>query len=116
MYIKEVLEIDNLQYGEITKKFKPKEAKKLFRDGWMEDIDVIPPPSNSSTQTKREIEGMVENMKNLSDEQKKTYINTDHDTSYYIKEYMSNNDLSWELDDIEKIIDASKHIGRYYKI
>ena len=58
MYIKEVLEIDNLQYGEITKKFKPKEAKKLFRDGWMEDIDVTPPPSNSSTQTKREIEGI----------------------------------------------------------
>lgn len=116
MYIKEIIEIDNLQYGEITKKFKPKEAKKLFRDGWIEDIDVTPPPSNSSKQTRNEIEGMIENMKNLSDEKKKIYINTDHDTSYYIKEYMSNEDLDWDIEDIEKIIDASKHIGRYYKI
>ena len=115
MYIKEILEIDNLKYGDTPKKFKPKEAKKLFRDGWLEELNVTPPPSNSSRQTKQEIEGMVKNMKNLSDEQKKIYINTDHDTSYYIKEYMSNEDLDWELEDIEKIINSSKHIGRYYK-
>ena len=115
MYIKEILKIDNLKYGDTPKTFDAKQCKKMFRDGWLEEITISPPPANSSTQTRKEIMGMKDNMKNLSDEQKKIYINTDHDTSYYIKEYMSNEDLDWQQEDIEKIIKSAKHIGRYYK-
>ena len=81
MYIKEILKIDNLKYGDTPKTFDAKQCKKMFRDGWLEEITISPPPANSSTQTRKEIMGMKDNMKNLSDEQKKIYINTDHDTS-----------------------------------
>ena len=44
-----------------------------------------PNTSNTSKETKAELKQMSNQIKNLSDEKKKEYINTDEDTAYYIK-------------------------------
>ena len=114
-YIKNILEVNNLVFDkDPPKKFKKKEADKLFDDKWL-DMDVPPPPSNDSRQTLGEINEIIDRREMLSDFNKKVYIHTNKDTSYYIKEHLDSQDLEYDLKDIERITDSAKHIGRYYK-
>lgn len=115
MFLKEQKEIDSLVYNDNPpKKFKKDESDKLFSDGWM-DMDVPPPPANSSMVSKQEINEIIDRREMLTDFEKKVYINTNEDTSYYIKEFLEGQDLEFDIKDIERITDSVKHIGRYYK-
>jgi len=115
MYIKEVTNIDSLIFHKNPpKKPKYKEAKKLFGEDW-KDMVLPEPPKNSSRQTMDELEDIAHRQSMLTDFEKQIYKNTDHDTSYYIKEFLEEQDLEWSEDDMEKIKDSVKHIGRHYK-
>ena len=69
MYIREVLEsLDTLVFD------KPKKLKRvkyenieIFEDGW-KDIDIAPPPSNTSKISKSEIEDVIKQSDGASDE------------------------------------------------
>jgi hypothetical protein len=114
-YIKNILEVNDLVFDkDPPKKFKKKEADKLFDDKWL-DMKVPEPPKNDSRQTLGEINEIIDRREMLSDFNKKVYINTNKDTSYYIKEHLDSQDLEYDLKDIERITDSAKHIGRYYK-
>jgi len=114
-YIKNILEINDLVFDKTPpKSFNKKEADKLFDDKWLE-MEVPEPPKNNSRQTLAEINEIIDRREMLSDFDKKVYINTNEDTSYYIKEHLDGQDLEYDLRVIERITDSAKHIGRYYK-
>lgn len=115
MFIEAIQKLNLIKHKGKIKEVDKKELGELFDLSVLDEIDIMPPPANDSRKTREEIEGMIDNIKNLSDEQKSQYINTDDDTSYYIKQYMSNEDLDWDSKDIEKITDSARHIGRHFK-
>lgn len=115
MYIEAIQNLNNLKHDGKIKEVDLKELDELFDTKVLQEINVTPPPANNSKKTLDELKGMIDNINNLSDEQKTQYLNTDDDTSYYIKQYMSNNDLEYESEDIEKITDSARHIGRHFK-
>jgi len=117
MYIKNILEIKDLKFkkdGDFEKKFKMHKTEKLFDPSWM-DIELPEPPANDSQQTKSEINEIIRRREMLSDFDKKVYINTNESTTYYIREFLDEQDLEWSEDTIEDIVDSVKHIGKYYK-
>ena len=115
MFIEAVLNVDSLIYSKTPpKQFNKKASEKLFDDGWM-DMEVPLPPKNSSRQSVSEINEIIDRREMLSDFDKRVYINTNESTTYYIKEFLDGQDLEYDVKDIEKITDAAKHIGRYYK-
>ena len=100
-FIEAVVNVDSLKHTGKTKKPKIEELGELFDTKVLEELSLNPNTANSSPQTIKELKQMVGMIQKLTDEQKKRYLNTDEDTSYYIKEYMSNNDLAYTDDDIE---------------
>lgn len=115
MFIEAVQNLNSVKHEGKTKDVDKEELGKLFDTKVLDEISVTPPPANNSKKTLDEIKGMIDNIKMLSDEQKSQYLNTDDDTSYYIKQYMSNEDLPFDAVDIEKITDSARHIGRKFK-
>lgn len=115
MFIEAVLNVDSLIYSKTPpKQFNKKGSDKLFDDGWM-DMEVPLPPKNSSRQSVSELNEIIDRREMLSDFDKRVYINTNESTTYYIREFLDGQDLEYDVKDIEKITDAAKHIGRYYK-
>jgi len=114
-FIEAVVNVDSLKHTGKTKKPKIEELGELFDTKVLKELSLKPNTANSSPQTIKELKQMVGMIQKLTDEQKKRYLNTDEDTSYYIKEYMSNNDLAYTDEDIEKITDSARHIGRQFK-
>jgi len=115
MFIEAVQNLNLVKHDGKTKEVDREELGKLFDLKVLDEISITPPPANNSKKTLDELKGMIDNINNLSDEQKSQYINTDDDTSYYIKQYMSNEDLPFDAVDIEKITDSTRHIGRQFK-
>lgn len=115
MFIEAIQNIGNLKFEGKTKEIDKKELEELFDPKVLDEVSLTPPPANNSKKTKDEIQGMIDNQKNLSDEQKKIYIDTDDDTTYYIKQYMSDHDIEYKVEDIKKITNSSRHIGRKFK-
>jgi len=115
MFIEAIQNINALVFDkDPKKKFEKSETDRVFDDGWM-GMDVPPPPKNDSRQTLNELEEIKKIREMLTDTDKKIYINTDEDTNYYIKAYLDENDLEWSEEDMKKIIDGSRHVGRYFK-
>ena len=115
MYIEEVQNLDSLKSQFDAKKVKKKELGKFFDIKCLEKLEMKDPPANTSKETKQEIEQMVKNIKNLSDQKKKEYIDTDEDTTYYIKEYMEDNDLEFNEMFIETLKKSARNVGRHFK-
>ncbi len=92
---------------------EPKYSKlKIWNTGW-ETIDIGSPPTGNAVV--KEIEQISREFKNASDEQKEQYINCDEDASYYIKQYMDENDLDYDEDTCEFIEKQCSPIIRHYK-
>ena len=92
---------------------EPKYSKlKIWDTGW-ETIDIGSPPSGNAVI--KEIEQISSEYENASDLQKEQYINCDEDASYYIKQYMDENDLDYDEDTCEFIEKQCSPIIRHYK-
>ena len=107
--------IDKLQFNVFEKLKKPKYHKvEIFEDGWSE-IEMIPPPTNSSKTTKSELETVIKESNNATDEIKKKYINCADDPCYYIKEYMEDSDLEFDEEYMDYIVDQCTPVIRHFK-
>tara|TARA_B100000902_G_scaffold123142_1_gene123166 strand:- start:11047 stop:12843 length:1797 start_codon:yes stop_codon:yes gene_type:complete len=115
MFIESVQKLDSLKSQFDAKKVKKKELGKFFDIKCLEKLDMKDPPANTSKETRAELEQMSKQIKNLSDAKKKEYIDTDHDTAYYIKEYMEDNDLEFSERFIEVLIKSARNVGRHFK-
>ncbi len=113
MYIKEVLEIDQMVFKpqEELKKAKYKKIK-IFRDGW-QSIRLDPYPQGNDVV--RELKEIQEYVNSATPEQKQQYINCDEDSAFYIKEYMDKEGLDYDEDTINYIEAQSRHVIRHYK-
>ena len=115
MFIESIQNLDSLKSQFDAKKVKKKELGKYFDIKCLEKLEMKDPPANTSKETKQEIEQMVKKIKNLSDQKKKEYIDTDEDTTYYIKEYMEDNDLEFNETFIETLKKSARNVGRHFK-
>ena len=113
MYIKEVLDIDNMIFKPIEDLKKVKYDKiEIFKDGWQKIMLGAPPKGQAVV---KEIRQVIEYIETTTDEQKEQYINCDEDASYYIKEYLDEHDLDYDEDNIEYIEEQCSPIIRHYK-
>jgi len=115
MFIESIQRLDSLKSRFDAKKVKKKELGKYFDVKSLDELDIPPPPLNTSKETKKEIMQMNNTIKNLSDDKKKEYIDTDEDTTYYIKEYMEDNDLEFSETFIELLKKSVRNVGRHFK-
>ena len=115
MFIESIQNLDSLKSQFDAKKVKKKELGKYFDIKCLEKLEMKDPPANTSKETRLEIEQMNKTIKNLSDAKKKEYTNTDHDTAYYIKEYMEDNDLEFNENFMELLIKSARNVGRHFK-
>ena len=115
MFIESIQNLDSLKSKFDAKKVKKKELGKFFDIKCLDKLDVKDPPANTSKETKQEIEQMVKKINNLSDQEKKEYIDTDEDTTYYLKQYMEDNDLEFNETFIETLKKSARNVGRHFK-
>ncbi len=115
MFIESIQKLDSLKSQFDAKKVKKKELGKYFDIKCLDKLEMKDPPANTSKETKQEIEQMNKTIKNLSDAKKKEYIDTDEDTTYYIKEYMEDNDLDFNETFIETLKKSARNVGRHFK-
>ena len=115
MFIESVQKLDSLKSQFTAKDVKKKELGKFFDIKCLEELSIPNPPSNTSKETNKEIEEMSKKIQNLSDQEKKEYIDTDDDTSYYIKEYMEDNDLEFNENFMELLKKSARNVGRHFK-
>ena len=79
MYIKEVLDIDNMVFKSIEDLKRPKYDKiEIFKDGWQKIMLGAPPKGQAVVKELKEMQNYIET---ATDEQKKQYINCDEDAS-----------------------------------
>ena len=115
MFIESVQKLDSLKSQFDAKNVKKKELGKYFDIKCLDKLEMKDPPANTSKETKAELEQMSKQIKNLSDAKKKEYIDTDEDTSYYIKEYMEDNDLEFNENFMELLKKSARNVGRHFK-
>ena len=115
MFIESVQKLDSLKSQFNAKDVKKKELGKFFDIKCLNKLEMKAPPANTSKETKQEIEQMVKKIKNLSDQEKKEYIDTDEDTTYYLKQYMEDNDLEFNETFIETLKKSARNVGRHFK-
>ncbi len=115
MFIESVQKLDSLKSQFNAKDVKKKELGKFFDIKCLNKLEMKDPPANTSKETKQEIEQMVKKIKNLSDQEKKEYIDTDEDTTYYLKQYMEDNDLEFNETFIETLKKSARNVGRHFK-
>ena len=115
MFIESVQKLDSLKSQFNAKDVKKKELGKFFDIKCLDKLEMKDPPANTSKETKQEIEQMVKKIKNLSDQEKKEYIDTDEDTTYYLKQYMEDNDLEFNETFIETLKKSARNVGRHFK-
>ena len=115
MFIEEILKIDNLVFKPQDKLKKAKYNRiELFEDGW-QNIILPNPPKNSSTETRNEIEEIKKRYDQKTDEDIQQYINSDEDSSYYIKLVLEENNMDYDSNTVEYIEDQCRPIIRHYK-
>jgi len=116
LFIENIVKMKEMKYEDDEEKLKPIKYKKvkIFKSGW--DKIVLPkPPSPDSRKAKEQMMKTVSEVNDATDQEKQEYIHTDEDASYYIKEYMDNNDLDYNEDMIEFIEDQCVPVVRHYK-
>ena len=116
LFIENIVKMKEMKYEDDEEKLKPIKYKKvkIFKSGW--DKIVLPkPPSPDSKEAKEQMMKTISEVEDATDQEKQEYIHTDEDASYYIKEYMDNNDLDYNEDMIEFIEDQCVPIIRHYK-
>lgn len=109
------IEIDNMVYKKPEKLKKPKYEKlEIFEDGWQE-IELTPPPSNSSKTTRSELETVIKESDGADDETKRRFINCDYDPCHYIKEYLEDSGVEFDEEYMDYITDQCTPVIKHFK-
>ena len=116
LFIENIINMKEMKYEDDEEKLKPIKYKKvkIFKSGW-DNIALQKPPSPDSKEAKAQMMKTVSEVEDATDQEKQEYINSDKDSSYYIKEYMDDNDLKYNENMIEFIEDQCVPVIRHYK-
>lgn len=106
---------DDMVFNDPKKLKQPKyDQIELFDDDW-DSLKLPNPPINSSGEAVLDLKRTQKASENATDEQKEQYKNCDEDASYYIKEYLDENDLEYDEARIEYIEQQCVPPIRHYK-
>ena len=109
-HFNEQKDIDSLKYDKVKEKPTP-----LLKGEDWKNINVSEPPRNSSPEAKSELS----TIKELSSNRTQKDINSikEHDmvATYAIRDYLEENDLLYNTEDITKIVETGAGISRFYK-
>jgi len=115
MFIEAVLEVDKLVFKPQSELKKAKYDRiEIFEDGWQR-IVLPNPPMSSSREVRQELETIIKEHTEATDEEKVAYQMCDEDSSYYIKEVLNENGIEFDEEQIEYIEDQCVPIIRHFK-
>ena len=84
-------------------------------EGDWKNLAVPSPSPNSSEDTLKELLLSQKLGVSRTKEQEKSVLNHDSSAAYAVKQYMDANKLSYDKKEFEKVIEAGRGVGRFYK-
>jgi len=84
-------------------------------EGDWKNLAVPSPSPNSSEDTLKELLLSQKLGVSRTEEQEKSVLNHDSSAAYAVKQYMDANKLSYDKKEFDKVIEAGRGVGRFYK-
>ena len=103
-------DIDSLKYDKVKEKPVP-----LLKDEEWKKISVLEPPRNSSPEARLELSMIKELSSNRSQKDINSIKEHDMVATYDIRDYLEENDLDYNSEDISKIVETGAGVSRFYK-
>ena len=103
-------DVDSLKYDKVDEKPTPL----LQGEDW-KNISVPEPPRNSSPEARLELSMVKELGSNRTQKEVNSIKNHDKSVTHAVKNYLEENDLSYESDDISKLVKTGAGVSRFYK-
>ena len=109
-HFNEQKDIDSLKYDKVKEKPTP-----LLKGEDWKNINVPEPPRNSSPEAKSELSTIKELGSNRTQKDINSIKEHDMVATYAIRDYLEENDLLYDTEDITKIVETGAGISRFYK-
>lgn len=109
-HFNEQKDIDSLKYDKVKEKPTP-----LLKGEDWKNINVPEPPRNSSPEAKSELSTIKELGSNRTQKDINSIKEHDMVATYAIRDYLEENDLLYNTEDITKIVETGAGISRFYK-
>ena len=109
-HFNEQKDIDSLKYDKVKEKPTP-----LLKGEDWKNINVSEPPRNSSPEAKSELSTIKELGSNRTQKDINSIKEHDMVATYAIRDYLEENDLLYDTEDITKIVETGAGISRFYK-
>ena len=109
-HFNEQKDIDSLKYDKVKEKPTP-----LLKGEDWKNINVSEPPRNSSPEAKSELSTIKELGSNRTQKDINSIREHDMVATYAIRDYLEENDLLYNTEDITKIVETGAGISRFYK-
>ena len=109
-HFNEQKDIDSLKYDKVKEKSTP-----LLKGEDWKNINVPEPPRNSSPEAKSELSIIKELGSNRTQKDINSIKEHDMVATYAIRDYLEENDLLYDTEDITKIVETGAGISRFYK-
>jgi len=109
-HFNEQKDIDSLKYDKVKEKPTP-----LLKGEDWKNINVPEPPRNSSPEAKSELSTIKELGSNRTQKDINSIREHDMAATYAIRDYLEENDLLYDTEDITKIVETGAGISRFYK-
>ena len=109
-HFNEQKDIDSLKYDKVKEKPTP-----LLKGEDWKNINVPEPPRNSSPEAKSELSTIKELGSNRTQKDINSIREHDMVATYAIRDYLEENDLLYNTEDITKIVETGAGISRFYK-
>ena len=109
-HFNEQKDIDSLKYDKVKEKPTP-----LLKGEDWKNINVTEPPRNSSPEVKSELSIIKELGSNRTQKDINSIREHDMAATYAIRDYLEENDLLYDTEDITKIVETGAGISRFYK-
>ena len=109
-HFNEQKDIDSLKYDKVKEKPTP-----LLKGEDWKNINVPEPPRNSSPEAKSELSMIKELGSNRTQKDINSIKEHDMVATYAIRDYLEENDLLYDTEDITKIVETGAGISRFYK-
>ena len=109
-HFNEQKDIDSLKYDKVKEKPTP-----LLKGEDWKNINVPEPPRNSSPEAKSELSIIKELGSNRTQKDINSIREHDMAATYAIRDYLEENDLLYNTEDITKIVETGAGISRFYK-
>ena len=109
-HFNEQKDIDSLKYDKVKEKPTP-----LLKGEDWKNINVPEPPRNSSPEAKSELSTIKELGSNRTQKDINSIKEHDMAATYAIRDYLEENDLLYDTEDITKIVETGAGISRFYK-